>query len=120
MGWPGTTKTPFGAAAAMASPTDPFTDPTSVRVAPSFSPAAQALATSPIMPGGVASTTRSAPATAWAGSSKTSSAMPSSTTRWRTAALESATTMRVATPWARAARTSEEPIRPQPITASLS
>ncbi len=117
IGWPGITKTPAGAAAARAFPTSPFTEPTSVSVAPGFSPGAQASAAAPMAPGGGASTTRSAPVTASAGSATTRSAMPSSVTRSRTAALASETTMVSATAWARAARTMEEPIRPQPITA---
>ena len=67
---------------------------------------------------GVANTTRSASFTASARSEVTRSAIPSSSTRVLAAPC-SATTMVLAAPVLRAARTSEPPIRPQPITAMV-
>ena len=44
IGWPGMTATPGGAAAAIASPTAPLTEPTSDRMAPGSRPRAPAMA----------------------------------------------------------------------------
>ena len=74
MGWPGTTKTLAGEASSRASEIAAFTEPTSETTAPGFRPLAASLATSPMAAGGAAKMTRSASATANAGSSNTWSA----------------------------------------------
>ncbi len=61
--------------------------------------------------------TRSAPATAAALLSTTWSARPSSATRARVAAERAVATIERTTPWARAARAIEEPMRPTPMSA---
>ena len=94
-----------------------LTEPTSVIVDPGFIAEADAEAIRPMASGGAAKITRSASRQASAASANTASARPSASTRPRTASLASAIWISPTTPADRAARATDEPIRPQPTIA---
>ena len=96
----------------------PLTEPTSETIAPAFRNGAISCATGPQAPTGMQRITRSASLTASALVSSTRSTMPSSVTRARVFSERAVVTISLASPWARAARAIEPPIRPKPISAT--
>src|SRR3954466_6156598 len=98
--------------------TAPLTEPTSEMTAPGFRKGAISCATGPQAPTGMQRMTRSAFFTASALVASTASTMPSSATRARVFSERAVVTISPATPWARAARAIEPPIRPKPISAT--
>ena len=112
--------TPAGMWGAMSRTTAALTEPTSETVAPGFRCGPMSFATAAQAPIGTQTITRSAPATAAALLSTTSSASPSSRMRCRVGSERDVATISRTRPSARAARAIEPPIRPTPISVRRS
>ena len=118
MGCPGTSLGGTWPKAARASNTTlPFTLPPSVTTASGAKASRMAPKTWPMVPRGTATKTRSAPATACAGSWLQRSTTPNSTARSRLAAERPQPTTSPTTPAARRARARDPPMSPTPMTA---
>jgi hypothetical protein len=112
--------TPSGICGATAAITACLTEPTSVTVAPGARCGPISRATCSITPTGVASTTRSAPATASAAVSRTRSTKPSSIAAAIVSALRAWPTISPARPARFIAWPIDEAMSPSPISATRS
>src|SRR5215207_316534 len=112
--------TPAGTCSATSRSTAPLTEPTSVRIAPDFRLLLISLASGPQAPTGTHRMTRSAPLTVSRAVSCTLSVSLRRFAVPRVASLRACPAICLASPFRRMAWASDEPIRPRPISATLS